>query len=288
MHPRPTFAIALAGLLAAWPVSAQQLEHSPRPPTEHPQRYLAGSEITYRGYLAPPPAAGSLEETLDIAAVNALQATTTPERWTIAEADEDFVYPQFEAAFGGPIDREHTPRLIHLLNEALHDAAIPTFAGKSFFARARPYQRWQLTRVCGEAAPPPPEPDPEDRSSYPSGHAVYGWTTALVLAAVAPDRGPQLLARGHDYGLSRVICGVHFPSDVAAGQALASAVVARLQTAPAFQQDLACAKAEHTHGAMPSACAAVPVRQRRSSAAGDAVRSRLRPAKPPTLRLKQF
>jgi acid phosphatase (class A) len=66
----------------------------------------------------------------------------------------------------------------------------------------------------------------------------------LILAEVAPARAPQILERSADYAQSRLICGVHFPSDVEAGRALAVAVVQRLQTSRAFRHDLACARAE--------------------------------------------
>jgi acid phosphatase (class A) len=87
-----------------------------------------------------------------------------------------------------------------------------------------------------------------ERSSYPSGHAAYGWAVARVLALAAPDRADALLALGRDYGLSREICGMHFPSDVAAGKAVSEAVVRRLMADPAFRADLAAVRAEHRAG----------------------------------------
>jgi acid phosphatase (class A) len=232
---------------AAAPTLAQQAERTPKPLDEHPQGYLPADAIIYLAYLAAPPAEGSAEDALDVAAVQTLQTGTSPERWTLAETDAKYLFPQFEAAFGGPIDREHAPHLVHLLNEALRDVAWPTNAGKGYFARMRPYQRLQLARTCSEWAGPGPAPpiDPTDRSSYPSGHSAVGWTTALILAQVDPDHAAAVLARADDYALSRIICGAHFPSDVAASRMLAAAVVAREATAPAFQRDLACAIAEH-------------------------------------------
>jgi acid phosphatase (class A) len=237
--------LVACALALASAATAQQIEHAPQPAREHLQGYLHGTPISYRLFLAPPPAQGSLADQQDLAEVMRLQTDTSPERYALAVADSDYVYPQFEAAFGGPIDSAHSPKLVHLLNEALHDVSIPTFAAKTFFARLRPYQRLQLKRVCGEDTPPAPEPDTEDRSSYPSGHTTYGWTAALILAQVAPDRAPQILARAEDYGLSRVICAAHFPSDVAAGHALAATVVARLNETAAFRRDLVAVRAEH-------------------------------------------
>jgi acid phosphatase (class A) len=66
----------------------------------------------------------------------------------------------------------------------------------------------------------------------------------LILAELAPDLKEAILARGLQIGDDRVIAGVHFPSDVDAGHALAHDIFAKLMASPAFQADLAKAKAE--------------------------------------------
>ena len=67
----------------------------------------------------------------------------------------------------------------------------------------------------------------------------------MILAEVAPERARQLLARGREYGESRIVCAVHYPSDVVSGQLVATAVVARLQANSDFAQDLSCAQQEN-------------------------------------------
>ncbi len=233
-------------LLAALPAGAQQREATPPPTSEaKPVGYLPADAVDFRLVLPPPPAQGSLRDRQDMAEVLSLQTAADDTRWQAANQDDAFVYPRFDAAFGSPIDRIHAPRLVALLNRAIRDVAAPTFAAKGVFLRVRPYQRVQLSRVCGENPAPAPEANPKERSSYPSGHAAYGWTTALILARVAPDRSQQVLARAADYALSREVCGVHFPSDVEAGRIMAVAVVDRLMRDPAFLADLTAAKAEH-------------------------------------------
>ncbi|WP_421937063.1 phosphatase PAP2 family protein [Phenylobacterium sp.] len=81
-------------------------------------------------------------------------------------------------------------------------------------------------------------------SSYPSGHAMTAWSWALVLSEAAPARADALLTVGRESGESRMICGVHFISDVEAGRTLGAAMVARLHSDPAFAADLARAKRE--------------------------------------------
>ncbi len=68
----------------------------------------------------------------------------------------------------------------------------------------------------------------------------------MILARVAPDRADALIARAQQYEESRLVCGMHFPSDVEAGHEVALAVVAHLDASSEFQSDLAKARKEQT------------------------------------------
>lgn len=57
--------------------------------------------------------------------------------------------------------------------------------------------------------------------SYPSGHTTYGYTGALVLAMLVPDRYQQMIARAAEYGNDRIIIGAHYAMDVIGGRTLA-------------------------------------------------------------------
>lgn len=203
--------------------------------------------------LPPPPAVDSLLDQRDVAAVVALQTVDAARR---KEAGEDarWLYDRFEQAFGfGPIRRASRPALIALLNRTVKQVGGPTFEAKKVHQRMRPYQRMKLAQVCGRAADGVDDTDTEMRTSYPSGHAAYGWAVGLVLARVAPERAGAVLTRAQTYAESRVVCGVHFPSDVEAGRQMATAVVAQLDRHAEFQHDLELAKAELT--ALPAVAA---------------------------------
>jgi acid phosphatase (class A) len=235
------------GVMAAWVIStpgfAQHLERNPPPHAEtRPQPYLTHA-VGYESILSNPPAPGSIEDNADQHIVEELQSVTADRRES-ATLDGEYVYPRFDAAFGRPVDRTTSPTLIRMLNRALRDVSAATFAAKDHFQRPRPYQRLQLRHLCGIAAPPKPEPHPTTGSSYPSGHSAYGWAAAMILARAAPERAEALMARAAEYGQSRLICGMHFPSDVAAGQTIAAAVIAHLDASPEFQADLARAREE--------------------------------------------
>jgi hypothetical protein len=57
--------------------------------------------------------------------------------------------------------------------------------------------------------------------SYPSGHTTYGYTGALILAILVPDRYQEMIARGAEYGNSRILLGAHYAMDVMGGRTLA-------------------------------------------------------------------
>ncbi|WP_158218824.1 acid phosphatase [Roseateles aquatilis] len=193
--------------------------------------------------LPPPPEEGSQIDRDDIAGVLARQQVDAKRR-EMAEADGNLLYDRFAPLLGVEIRRDRFPALVNLLNRSVRQAGQPAFAAKNLYRRLRPYQRLTLTHVCGRSGGSTPDPDAQQRTSYPSGHSTYGWTTALVLARVAPDKAPALLARAREYAESRLICSMHFPSDVEAGRALATAVVSQLDLNPEFQQDLQRARAE--------------------------------------------
>ncbi|HTB97475.1 MAG TPA: phosphatase PAP2 family protein [Terracidiphilus sp.] len=66
-----------------------------------------------------------------------------------------------------------------------------------------------------------PVMDLTNSPSYPSGHTTYGYTGAILLAVLVPERYAQMVARGAEYGNDRVIVGAHYVMDVLGGRTLA-------------------------------------------------------------------
>jgi hypothetical protein len=64
--------------------------------------------------------------------------------------------------------------------------------------------------------------------AYPSGHTVYGTTEALLFAFMVPERFPQMVTRGAEYGNSRIVVGAHYAMDVIGGRTLAYYDMAQL------------------------------------------------------------
>jgi acid phosphatase (class A) len=194
--------------------------------------------------LPPPPAMGSARQAADDEArLAAIKFRDTP-RWAVATRDAEYKFPKavdaFACALGMTINETDTPHLDMLLRRSLTDAGLATYKAKDTYNRARPFM------VAGDDAICSPQDMESLRKdgSYPSGHSAFGWAWSLILAELAPDRADALLKRGYDFGQSRVVCGVHWQSDVDAGREIGAAVVAQLHANPDFRSQFGAAKAE--------------------------------------------
>lgn len=84
----------------------------------------------------------------------------------------------------------------------------------------------------------------DDSFSYPSGHAAYGAAVGLVLAEMIPEERDKIAKRVQDYGFSRMVAGVHFRSDVYAGEIAGAAIAMSLFKSGEFREAFDSAKAE--------------------------------------------
>lgn len=194
--------------------------------------------------LPPPPANGSAALALDKEISRKGLALRETPRWSVATADAELRFPQaagsFACALGVPVTEKETPHLYMLLRRTLADAGLSTYAAKDKYQRVRPFvSNKQATCTPGE------EKKLAKDGSYPSGHTALGWAWALILTEIAPDQADAILARGRAFGESRVVCNVHWHSDVVAGRFMGAATVARLHADAAFQKDLDAAKVEY-------------------------------------------
>jgi acid phosphatase (class A) len=194
-------------------------------------------------FVPPAPAEGSAALALDERVHRDMQALRGSARWELAQQDADLSFPAaagtFSCALGAPISEEHTPHLYVLMRRTLVDAGLSTYAAKDHYQRKRPFM------VHGETTcVPDSEEGLREDGSYPSGHSAIGWGWALVLAELAPDRLEQLMARGREFGQSRVVCNVHWQNDVIEGRMVAAAAVARLHDDPTFLSEMKLAASE--------------------------------------------
>jgi hypothetical protein len=66
-----------------------------------------------------------------------------------------------------------------------------------------------------------PVQDLRQSPSFPSGHTTHGYTGAVLLAILVPQRYAQQVARGAEYGNDRIVLGAHYAMDVLGGRTLA-------------------------------------------------------------------
>jgi acid phosphatase (class A) len=209
-----------------------------------------GITVNYQAIIGPPPAPGSASAAADRAAIAKTTAGIDGPAWKAAESQlhpsSDTVRDQIACALGRRIAVEATPATARLMYRAATELQVPIFDGKSFYHRDRPYVGNADTRTCDPRSlePGSAETGGALSYSYPSGHAAYGELMAKVLGAAVPTRAAPLTAWGRQLGDNRVVCRVHWPSDVAAGRRLADAMFAQLAAKPAFQADVAAARAE--------------------------------------------
>ncbi len=84
--------------------------------------------------------------------------------------------------------------------------------------RPRPYEVHQDIWLTGT---------PLDKFSFPSGHTLHAVVFSLVAIGYYPQIAIIVVPFGVMVGLSRVVLGLHYPSDVIAG-AIIGATIARL------------------------------------------------------------
>lgn len=225
--------LSLASCLVALavPVSAQDV----------PNRYLTGTSVDLIPFLPAPPARGSTLERRDKAMFRHGRPAVGSDRWRMATADVDESVPSmlrdFSDATGIILTPQTHPVLAKLLLKMRPDVAAAVNAVKPRYARPRPFLLVKGP-VCESKI------DLAKSFDYPSGHTSWGTSVALVLAELLPSRADAILARGHDYGESRVVCGAHSVSAVDAGRQAAAAIIAVLHGSGQFRNDLEAARRE--------------------------------------------
>jgi len=238
----------LAPLLAAGCVAAVSTALAQSPATMAPpvgfKGYLApGAAPDTLRILPPPPAAGSKREAADREVFAATRALAGTPRWSLAIEDANLAPGpgMFSCAVGVKLDAVSAPALAAVFRRAGMDISAVTDPPKNHYGRPRPYSE------PGTASAPVCVAKSEGLTknpSYPSGHASISWTWGLILAELAPDRATEVIGRARSIGESRVVCGVHYPSDVEAGRTTGASLVAALHGDATFRADMDKARAE--------------------------------------------
>jgi acid phosphatase (class A) len=203
--------------------------------------YLRARDLDILSVVAPAPVEGSIRYEADRKIFLATRAFEGSPRWRMAADDAQLnsasLLKHFACALDVVLDPATVPQTLRLLQRSVRDAGVAMNTVKDHYKRLRPY-RIDSGPLCRAVD------DLGDTYDYPSGHAMAGWTWAMSLAQLAPERTAPLLARGRAIGDSRVVCGVHNESAVDAARVAATAVMVALYANPEWQSDARAARNE--------------------------------------------
>lgn len=156
-----------------------------------------------------------------------------------ADVSDEAFLKCFSPAIGISLSASETPHIAALLVRTKQILMEEATRLQATTFRKRPWEQY------GEAVPMVATAENLKSTSYPSVGATLGWGLSLVLVEVASSRQDDILARGYEFGRSRVITGMNFASDVHAGRLLATCVFVRMQSDRDFQTLLEKAQKEY-------------------------------------------
>ena len=207
------------------------------PGVQGPQlKYLNPADVAAETLLPPPVADGSPQQKGELAELQGLAKSRTGARLEQARFDDVTIDGRiFQSAVQG-FEIANLPATAALLQTVKREANTVSHAAKEHFDRKRPYEFDASLNVCSQHR--------GKNATYPSGHTTMGFAMAVILAHLMPERASSLMSRAQSYGESRMMCGVHYRSDVVAGQVIGTSVALALLQNPQFHADMVAAKAE--------------------------------------------
>lgn len=223
--PRIFTTLLLAGLLAA-PLAA----------TPAPGQFLRADAVNVAALIPPAPADNSLTTAADITTLLEVQKRRTPEAIAVAEyfANHGSAF-EFAAVIGRWFTAEKLPVSAAVFARVAEDRNAIVSAGKRRWDRPRPPLLDPRLHPCIHLPHSP---------SYPSGHSTSAFLWADILAEIFPNDRAALRERAELIAWSRIIGGVHYPSDITAGRMLGDRLAQELLKTPSFQAALREVKAE--------------------------------------------
>lgn len=199
--------------------------------------YIDPKSFDSTRYMSAPPS--GLEEQEERRIVERWQALRSQQMADRSLSDSKQSIFVFADVVGADFQPERFPLAAKFFESVYKTESNLNKQGKERWARMRPPASIPDLKPVGKF---------ENEGSYPSGHATFGWLAGIVLADMLPEKREAIMNRAREYGLNRVIGGVHFPSDIEAGRILAVACAVEMRHNKAFLADFAAARAEVRKG----------------------------------------
>ena len=99
------------------------------------------------------------------------------------------IMQEFGEPLGLQMSEEETPEIYKLLRDAKATCENISNFPKFYYKRIRPFMRFHE-----HTATPQFEPDLRRNFSYPSGHTILGWCSALLLSEINPERADTIVS----------------------------------------------------------------------------------------------
>ena len=197
--------------------------------------FVSKATVDLLALLAPPPGPQSSLTLAELDELRQIQKTRTPERVAVAKADVEETVFRLTIVLNKPLAAEQLPKTVALFKKLTVDEEFATDLAKKGFGRPRPYAvTSDLQPVC-----------PLSKSgAYPSGHATIGYYMGVVLAAMVPEQREAIFARTQEFAESRLVCGVHYRSDIEAGRIAGTVLAAVAMDHPQFKVEFSEARGE--------------------------------------------
>jgi acid phosphatase (class A) len=195
------------------------------------QRFLPPDCTALVELLPAPPANDSPAGRADLETLLQVQADRTPAQVKRAERVANQSVTSFaRPVFGEWFRSKDFPKTVALFDEIGRESrAIVDDQVK---------RRWNRTRPYIYSAAVQPVVGRPDNTSYPSGHSAAAALWGTILAAAFPEKAEEFRVQIREAMWGRVLGGAHYPSDIAAGEMLGTAIANTMLKSPEMQAAL--------------------------------------------------
>jgi acid phosphatase (class A) len=198
--------------------------------------FIEPGAIDLPALLPAPPAADSLVTRAELEVVWQLQVLRTPEqaaRCRLIENEDIFF---FGAEVLGPwFNAAALPQTAAFFARVREDFLPINRAAKAVWPRRRPPFLDPRIKPCVEFS---------DTGAYPSGHGIQSSLWAALLSEIFPAQASGFRYRAEETRRYKLLSGVHYPTDLVAGQIVGEAFASELLKNPAVRKSLDELRAE--------------------------------------------
>jgi acid phosphatase (class A) len=200
-------------------------------------RYLKAGDYDLAQIIPDAPADDSLATRADLETVYQVQRRRTPEEVAVAAYFASDNVFQYDAVLGRWFNAHNLPETAEFFAQVQADRSAISGKGKALWNRRRPPQMDSRIHACISLP---------TNASYPSGHSTQAFVWANLLSEIFPEHREALLERAQLVAWSRVVGGVHYPTDIVAGRQLGERLAHDFLARPDVRAALARIRAEAT------------------------------------------